>query len=301
MSTSLIPTFRFDNYPQAEEPVQSSAPPEALEQLVVYRREEKFATCRQHMEQHRRQFFKLSLVEQGGGTFYLNDEEVVVAPNSVLLVMPGTALRWHLHDEPQTGLYCFFSTDFYNAGLLPSYQLHAALAGAAPYVYHACTPTEYAALRQSGEQLFAQQARLEKARLYLRLLLTDLREWQAAPATAGAPGLLPAVVQQFFQLVEARLAAGEPALQLEFYADALSVTTKHLSALCRHAMGRSAVSLLKEKVVTEAKVLLSGTQLPVGDLSYRLGFYDVAHFSRWFKQETGQTPSTYRTECAAYK
>ena len=300
MDTSSIPTFRLDNYPQAEQPSQPPARPETLEQVVAYRREEKFATCRQHMEQHRRQFFKLSLVEQGGGTFYLNDEELTVAPYSVLLVRPGTALRWHLHDGPQTGLYCFFSADFYNAGLLPGYQLHAALAGATSYVYHACTPAEYAALRQSGEQLFAQQDRLEKARLYLRLLLTDLREWQLPPAAiTGAP--FSGVVQQFFQLAEARLAAGEPALQLEPYAEALAVTAKHLSALCRQATGLSAASLLKEKVATEAKVLLSGTQLAIGDLSYRLGFYDVAHFSRWFKQETGQTPSMYRAAFVAYK
>ena len=43
-------------------------------------------------------------------------------------------LSWHLHAGPQTGFYCFFSTDFYNAGLLPGYQLHAVLAGAAPFV-----------------------------------------------------------------------------------------------------------------------------------------------------------------------
>ncbi|MBW3130322.1 helix-turn-helix transcriptional regulator [Hymenobacter profundi] len=298
MATPLIPVFRFDNYPQATEPAPPGAAPEALEQVVMYRREERFATCRQHMEQHRRQFFKLSLVEEGGGTFYLNDELVTVAPYSVLLVMPGTALRWQLSDGSQTGLYCFFSADFYNTGLLPGYQLHAVLASQPPYVYHACTPAEYATLRQSGEQLYHQQDHLEKARLYLRLLLTDLREWQAPPATRGQPAT---IIQQFLHLAEARLAAGEPALSLEFYADALALTPKHLSDLCRQATGQNAGSLLREKILTEAKVLLSGTHLSIGDLSYRLGFYDVAHFSRWFRQAAGQTPSAYRLQALAYK
>jgi len=298
MATPLIPVFRFDNYPRATDTVQPTAPTEALEQVVMYRREERFATCRQHMEQHRRQFFKLSLVEEGGGTFYLNDEAITVAPYSVLLVMPGTALRWQLHDGPQTGLYCFFSADFYNTGLLPGYQLHTVLAGQPAYVYHACTPDEYATLRQSGEQLYHQQHHLEKARLYLRLLLTDLREWQTPSVTGGQPA---AVVQQFLHLIEARLAAGEPALQLDTYADALALTSKHLSDLCRQATGQGASSLIREKVLTEAKVLLSGTQLPIGDLSYRLGFYDVAHFSRWFRQAAGQTPSAYRLQTLTYK
>jgi len=299
MENSSIPIFPFGNYPQAEEPSSQPMPTEALEQLVVYRREDKFATCRQHMELHRRQFYKLSMVEQGGGTFYLNDEEVSVAPHSVLLVKPGTALSWHLHDGPQTGLYCFFSADFYNAGLLPSYQLHAVLSGAAPYVYHACTEAEYAMLRQSGKQLCAQQHQVEKARHHLRLLLADLREWEAPTPPVAVSQL--ALVQQFEHLIEARLAAGEPASTLEFYADALCVTPKHLSALCRQATGQSAAGLLKKKVVTEAKVLLTGTQLPVSELSYQLGFYDVAHFSRWFKQAVGQAPSAYRTQFTTYK
>lgn len=170
MEKPLIPTFQFDAYPQAVEPAAGPAATEPLEQLVVYRREDRFASCRRHMEQHRRHFYKLSLVGQGGGTFFLNDEVVEVAPQSLLLVQPGTALSWHLHAGPQTGLYAFFSADFYNAGLLPGYQLHAVLAGGAPYAYHACTAAEYAALHQSAEQLWAQQQHLEKARLYLRLL-----------------------------------------------------------------------------------------------------------------------------------
>lgn len=297
MEKPLIPTFQFDAYPQAVEPAAGPAATEPLEQLVVYRREDRFASCRRHMEQHRRHFYKLSLVGQGGGTFFLNDEVVEVAPQSLLLVQPGTALSWHLHAGPQTGLYAFFSADFYNAGLLPGYQLHAVLAGGAPYAYHACTAAEYAALHQSAEQLWAQQQHLEKARLYLRLLLADLRQWDSSPPA----GSLPAPVQQFLGLIEARLASAAPALTLEPYAEALHLTPKHLSTLCRQATGKSATDLLKEKMATEAKVLLTGTPLPISELGYRLGFYDVAHFSRWFKQAVGQTPSAYRARFTGYK
>ncbi|MGI4874597.1 MAG: helix-turn-helix domain-containing protein [Janthinobacterium lividum] len=296
MEQPLIPTFEFDAYPQAAEPAAGPGPTDALVQLVAYRREDRFATCRQHMEQHRRHFYKLSLVAQGGGIFFLNDEVVEVAPQSILLVKPGTALSWHLHAGPQTGLYCFFSTDFYNAGLLPGYQLHAVLAGAAPFVYHACTAAEFADLARSAEQLI-DPLHLEKARLYLRLLLADVRQWQPA----GLADTLPPLVQQFLELAETRLAAAEPALVLEPYAEALHLTPKHLSALCRQATGKSATDLLKEKVATEAKILLTGTALPISELGYRLGFYDVAHFSRWFKQLVGQTPSYYRDQFSGYK
>jgi AraC family transcriptional activator of pobA len=299
METPALPTFGFDAYPQTAEPLLPKPPTEALEQLIVYRREERFATCRQHIELHRRSFYKLSLIGNGGGSFTLNDEVVAVAPHSILLVPPGTALSWRLHEGTQTGLYCFFSPDFYNAGLLPGYQLGAVLAGGAPYVYHAATPPEYAALAQSGEQLYHQQQHLEKARHYLRLLLADVREWEQPAAQAA---VLTPVVQQFLHLIEARLAAAtEPVLALDSYAADLCLTPKQLSALCRQATGQSAANLLKDKVVTEARVLLTGTQLPISDIAYRLTFYDVAHFSRWFRQAVGQAPSAYRVQFTTYK
>jgi AraC-like DNA-binding protein len=298
MEKSPVPVFGFDAYPQAIAPQPPQPPTEALEQLVVYRREERFATCRQHVELHRRAFYKLSLICEGGGLFTLNDEVVAVGPQSLLLVPPGTALSWQLSEGPQTGLYCFFSPDFYNAGLLPGYQLQAAvLAGGAPYVHHAATPAEYAALHASGEQLLAQQQHLAKARHHLRLLLADAQQWQSPLAAA-----LPPVVQQFLQLIAARLAAAtEPVLALETYAATLCITLKQLSALCRQALGQSAASLLKEKVATEARVLLTGTPLPISDIAYRLSFYDAAHFSRWFRQAVGQAPSAYRARFLSSK
>jgi AraC family transcriptional activator of pobA len=300
METPALPTFDFDTYPQTAEPLLVKSPTEALMQLVVHRREERFATCRQHIELHRRSFYKLSLIGEGGGYFTLNDEVIAVAPQSILLVPPGTALSWRLHEGPQTGLYCFFSPDFYNAGLLPGYQLGAVLAGGAPYVYHAATPAEYTSLAHNSEQLLAQQAHLEKARHALRLLLADVREWEQ-PRDAPATMLTP-VVQQFLRLIEARLAAAtRPVLALDSYAATLCLTPKQLSALCRQATGQSAANLLKEKVATEARVLLTGTQLPISDVAYRLTFYDVAHFSRWFRQAVGQAPSAYRAQFMTYK
>ena len=294
-----LPTFGFDAYPQATEAAPRQPPVEALQQLVVYRREERFATCRQHIEVHRRSFYKLSLLAEGGGHFTLNDEVVAVGPRAILLVPPDTALSWHLHEGPQTGLYCFFSPDFYNAGLLPGYQLGAVLAGGAPYVHHAATAAEFADLAQVGEQLYAQQHHPEKARHYLRLLLADIRQWELPLGPAAS---LPPVVQKFLRLIASRLAAATaPVLALDAYADTLCLTPKQLSAVCRQATGRSAASLLKERVATEARVLLTGTQLPVSDIAYRLTFYDAAHFSRWFRQATGLAPSAYRAQFATYK
>lgn len=52
--------------------------------------------------------------------------------------------------------------------------------------------------------------------------------------------------------------------------------------------------------INRAKMLLSETNAPVGNIALNVGFDDVNYFSRVFKKETGYTPSQYRklsTEC----
>ena len=45
-----------------------------------------------------------------------------------------------------------------------------------------------------------------------------------------------------------------------------------------------------------AKELLAETQEQVIDVAYQAGFSSLAAFNRFFKQQTGQTPTEYRKE-----
>lgn len=48
--------------------------------------------------------------------------------------------------------------------------------------------------------------------------------------------------------------------------------------------------------VSVAKKHLAFTNIPLKDVAVRCGFKTVQHFSRVFKEQTGQTPATYRRE-----
>jgi len=51
----------------------------------------------------------------------------------------------------------------------------------------------------------------------------------------------------------------------------------------------------KNKRLEETKELLSNTQLTVSEICYRVGFKDIAHFSRLFKQKYQASPSGFRS------
>lgn len=81
---------------------------------------------------------------------------------------------------------------------------------------------------------------------------------------------------------------------LEFYAEALHVTTKHLSRAVKTVTGFSAVDWINRYVILEAKVLLKSTNLSIQQIAVELNFNDQSFFGKYFKKHTGQSPKDFR-------
>lgn len=81
---------------------------------------------------------------------------------------------------------------------------------------------------------------------------------------------------------------------LEFYADKLAITPKHLSAVIKKASGKSPSEWIDEHVILEAKVLLKTTKMTIQQISDELGFSDQSFFGRYFKRHVGMSPKNYR-------
>ena len=78
------------------------------------------------------------------------------------------------------------------------------------------------------------------------------------------------------------------------YAEALNVTTTHLTRCCRKTCGRSALALLNERVHYEACLRLKTTDTPIQQIAADLGFQSAAYFTRRFQEISGRTPSAFR-------
>lgn len=80
------------------------------------------------------------------------------------------------------------------------------------------------------------------------------------------------------------------------FAAELGVTPTHLARCCRQTCGRSALSILNDRVIYEARLLLRETDAPVGRIAASLGFASPAYFTRAFQSQTGMTPSAFRAK-----
>lgn len=190
---------------------------------------------------------------------------------------------------------------------VPSAMLHQAFAGAPALAARLATarllhgdamraPADraralFAALQHEFEQ--AAPGRIEALQAHALLLAT----WFLRQSVRDAPeearrALRDTLVQRYRALLELHLRRHRP---LGFYADALKVTPDHLSRTCRAVTGQSALDLLHERMLLEARRLLACTDAAVNDVAQELGYADPAYFSRFFARRGGLSPLAYRS------
>lgn len=81
---------------------------------------------------------------------------------------------------------------------------------------------------------------------------------------------------------------------LDFYAEKLGITRKHLSRVVKEQTGISPVEWIERNVILEAKVLLRSSTLTIQQISDSLNFSSQSFFGKHFKKYTGYTPGEYR-------
>lgn len=81
---------------------------------------------------------------------------------------------------------------------------------------------------------------------------------------------------------------------IEELAAQLELSSAHLNSICRQQAGTSALALLHQRLLLEARRELTYTNLTIAQVSDGLGFSDPAYFTRFFKRLTGVSPSNFR-------
>lgn len=117
------------------------------------------------------------------------------------------------------------------------------------------------------------------------------RQRVLAAAEDKRPDAARRLVARYTRLLERDYASGKGVAE---YAAELGVTPTHLSRVCNQTCGRSALKLVQDRVLFEARKMLAETDLPVNRISADLGFTSPAYFTRAFQHRTGKTPTAFR-------
>lgn len=83
---------------------------------------------------------------------------------------------------------------------------------------------------------------------------------------------------------------------MQFYADRLYVTPKHMSKVIKQVSGKTVPQWIDSFVLLEGMNLLKYSDCSVKEIAFRLKFASVQSFHRFFKSQVGKTPMEYRVE-----
>lgn len=83
---------------------------------------------------------------------------------------------------------------------------------------------------------------------------------------------------------------------VQFYADSLYVSPKHLTETIKEVTGKTAGEWIDNAVLLEAKVLLRNHEVSIAEVADEIHFPDQSSFGKYFKKHTGFSPSEYRVQ-----
>lgn len=236
-------------------------------------------------------FFLLSgtvLAEIGGKTYLIKEHELVIIPAGQVFSIK--------YFERATGYMGGFSTTFISGTNTPENAL-------AKYDFLRIWGSPKIEL---GEDAFSRQIPLfdriyeeytstqpnpEIIKAYLTVVLTEadvIYRSTIKEVINHNNGICNRFLNELFK------GGGNHNLPVAEYARKLGITPNHLNKVVKGATGKSPSAWIEEAIIQEARLLLKGTDLPLGEIAAKVGIMDQSYFARKFRQHEGVTPSEYR-------
>jgi transcriptional regulator GlxA family with amidase domain len=106
----------------------------------------------------------------------------------------------------------------------------------------------------------------------------------------------PAAVDPFEKLLNQLCRENIRELDLRFLASRLGMSSRTLSRKFMNELQTTPGKWIQNKRLEMARTLLETTRLTVSEICYRVGYQDVASFSRLFAKSTGMPPAGFRRQ-----
>lgn len=242
---------------------------------------------------HRHDYFEFFIFQNGGGVHLIDFEEFVIHSNSIHIVAPG-----QVHQVKRalnsTGFVLLFNTSVFQTNNLlynflfnhicfdvkenpPSYQFESSL---------------QIEISKIANQIFKDYStekylKNEFVLSSLNLLCIFCERTKNQILHKEHSNKNNTIYYEFRRMV---LLNYKTIKKVADYASALNISEKQLNEVVKSKTGESASAVIFKQIILEAKRLLH-TGISVKEVAFDLNFDDPAHFSKFFKTQTGISPS----------
>lgn len=246
---------------------------------------------------HRHSYYEIFLFAKGGGSHEIDFEVHPIVDQSVHFVSPGQVHR--VRREPDSyGSILLFSKDFYHFGAKADLSLfeypflNTQTQGSPTLGIPAIAQFEELQALSAAmgrEKDISNVSSIEVIRTYLHIFLLKCKQFTEEPKRAVKEDTL--LFSNIKQLLENNYREQHYPM---FYANALALSFKKLNELCKAHCGSTMNSLIKDRLILEAKRLLLHSDYNIKEISYFLGFEDPAYFNRFFRKYIQMSAGQFR-------
>jgi AraC family transcriptional activator of pobA len=246
---------------------------------------------------HRHNYYEMFVFTKGGGTHEIDFHKYEIKDYSIHFVSPGQV---H-HVERSLGSFGYvllFSREFFamnteNKSLLFDLPF---LNNNGPAPILNLTEAEFSLfvpVLSTIESECNSKARHKEEilRSYLNIiLLNSNRLFNEKNPNANIVGS-STLYRDFRILLERNFTQKHKVME---YAELLNSTEKTINDNIKKLTGKTASEHIFDRIILEAKRLLKHSELSTKEIAFFLNYNDPAHFSKFFKTQTGFSPTEYR-------
>ncbi|MEZ4970603.1 MAG: AraC family transcriptional regulator [Flavobacteriaceae bacterium] len=247
---------------------------------------------------HKHNFHLCVLFSQGSGIHEIDFNSYEIAPGSVFFLRPGQTHYWKFNTVPKG--YIFFHTqDFYELYLSkskleqfpfyhtyenePLLQLTSDEIGFSESRFKELYD-EYKGNKPYRAQKIASLIHTAYIDLARKYLAKENIKKISSTTYSDTMRLLEKCIEDNFRTEKS----------VQYYADHLNITSKHLNRIVKATLGRTTTDIITDRVILESKRLIVHSGNSLSAVSEMLGYRDYAYFSRLFKMKTNTTPLEFK-------
>jgi AraC-like DNA-binding protein len=247
---------------------------------------------------HGHSFYHIVFFTKGAGYHTIDFERYPVEPGQIYFMAPGQVHSWAFEGEVDGYVVNFGESLFHDFladhNYLDRFLLLSGITGSNVMVLKGEAFEEATALlSRLVEEVHATAPNsLDLARTsLLRLFILADRLVPNADPLANSPRPNQILLHNFRKLLSQYY--NQYNLP-KYYAALLYVTPNHLNAVCQDLLGKSAGTLIRERILLEAKRQLVNADRSIAEIAYSLGFTDNSYFTKFFRKYTGTTPEEFK-------
>ena len=245
---------------------------------------------------HTLSYFDITIITGGSGTISINDEQYRLSQGDIIFSKPGEIRAWDKSDLPQ-GYALIFEEDFLLSFFNDrSFIQHLSYfkrdrISARIHISEIYTRVENL-IQHIIEEIKNEQSKdrhILRALLYEMLMLLNREYARTHVFVEEKPQ--NRYIDRFVRLVDKDFKTHH---DTRHYAAELCITPNYLNEIVQKQMSINPKCYLQNRIIQEAKVLLSYTNLSISEVADQLNFENPSYFIRFFRKQTNLTPLQYR-------